>query len=189
MKYPIVIRTALTALALTTVSVAHATDWSLNVLEGCGGQISGTFSTDSAGLVTSTNLQLLGGSCSVPASGIQYDSSVANILTAISPTYFHVTSSSQAGVPNPLSDNLFLEFANPLNAAGAALGYNSLVYHDGGPFGGLSSERVDRFADPIFIAGYASAITAAVPEPGTFALMLAGCAVFTGLTRGRRVAS
>ena len=186
MQYSTVIRSTLAAIALTAASVAHATDWSLHGLEGCGGQISGTFSTNSAGLVTSTDLLLLGGSCSVPTGGIRYDSSAANIITAISPTYFLVTSSSVGGNLD-LSDNLLLEFANPLDQAGAAAGYNSLVYHDGGAFGGLTSERVDRYADTIFIAGYAVQMAAAVPEPSTYALMLAGCAVFAGLTRRRRV--
>lgn len=186
MQYSTVIRSALIAMAMATTSVAQATDWSLRALEGCGGQISGTFSTDSAGLLTSANLLLLGGGCSVPESGIRYDSSAGEIINVYSPSYFRVTSSSVGGAPD-FSDNLSLEFANPLTEAGAALGYNSLVYHDGGPFGGLTTTRIDRYADLILVAGYATPISA-VPEPSTLAFMLAGCAVFGGLSRRRRVA-
>jgi hypothetical protein len=160
MKHSTVIRSALAAMALTTASLAHATDWSLKALEECGAQISGTFSTDNAGLVTSTNLVLTGGSCS-SAGGIIYDSSAGAVITAYSRFRFAVTSSSIDGSPNN-QDVLWFEFGKPLNPAGrSARGFNSLAYHKGGAFGGLTSQRTDRYADPIFIAGYA------VPVSGT----------------------
>lgn len=151
MKHSNVIRSALAAIALIGASLAHATDWSLNVLEGCGGQISGTFSTDSEGRVTSANLQLTGGSCSVPEGGIRYDSSADNPITVISSKYFAISSSTIGGQADR-SDALYLQFEKPLNKA---TGYNSLVYRRGGPFGGLTTTRIDRYADLIFVAGYA----------------------------------
>jgi hypothetical protein len=48
--------------------------------------------------------------------------------------------------------------------------------------GVLGAEAGDGFEE----WGYKAAVTAAVPEPGTYAMMLAGIAVVGGIVRRRR---
>ena len=175
MKKSILNATLLAAALLATPLVAHAipVTWTLSgVTFTGGGTASGSFDFD-ADLGSYSNVAL-----TTTAGGSFGDSSYANAAYGLSATYL----SSNTGCGSACQLTLSLTFASELTNAGGTSSLsadsNEFYYLDDGDE--LFDAR-QRFID----AGEVSAPVAAVPEPETYALMLAGLAA-VGFTAKRR---
>ena len=155
--------------ALLAGTTAHATTWTLSgVADATGGAITGTFTTDGSGLLTSWDIVESGSSIS--ALNVTY-SSVSQPLGSsyVTSTHFDLSDS-------PGNNNLYLVFSAPLTSAGP-LTILPTVMPTG--YAGATSVLFDTYADPIYIvSGQAD-----VPEPASMALLGLGMIAFGAVRR------
>jgi PEP-CTERM motif len=174
-KFRIFASCAAVALASAMALPAQAAilNWALGgVTFADGGTASGTFSTDTAtGFVTAFNVSTAGGSTLSPFSYTAGTSTVQDNLFA--PQSFLLINTA-------ITRYVALVFANPLTAGGV----NSLAI---GNFPVGSYECDNCNAVRYVTSGFATTVTAAVPEPTSWALMIAGFGLVGGAMRRRRV--
>ena len=160
------------AIAVMLASTAHAStiDWTLeNVTFGDGGNLTGTFSTDSTkGYLLSWDLTSTAGSLD---SGFNYNAGDSYISSYTSSSFYPVAKNCCAMPPW-----LYVSFTNPLNTIGTDP--ISFVFeldtYSGPPYSNM------RYA----YSGYA--ISSAVPEPQTYAMWLAGLGLIGFITLRRK---
>jgi len=173
MRLTSVLAAASLALGLTTLATpaAQAGVWQVsNFSIGCGGSLEGRFDTDTTGQITNSQLHEVGG-CT-PG---DYDTDAFQAAHGYFNLYNIATDAFSMASIND-GDNTYLRFASDL-VGGVGTTIQIVNTAGGGSF------KLDGYGDFIEIT---SGQAVAVPEPATWALMLAGFGGLGAALRRRR---